>query len=243
MDRNSMIIERVKTVYMKLDDITLSQSSTSVSPTFYSLMQIHRMLSDMYFDQIIDVRELYDVLTTIGSQHGFHCAYSHAHQDYVVKYMYDPQLHHHLHPQQPSQQPQQSQHHHQVSSLPSTNSFIPSSTPSQSLATQALPSFLSSSNNSHNNTSAIPLPNRTTHSSFSFNSMSPPSFSSISSTFNPLQAPTQSLPPLSLSQSQQSPYQLSQQQPSQLQLQQQQQQQSSSSSSFNGITPIFGALS
>ncbi|KAI8334668.1 salt tolerance down-regulator-domain-containing protein [Chlamydoabsidia padenii] len=123
MDRQHMMMDRVKTAYIKLDDITYSQTTSTITPSsFYTLAQLHRMLSDMYYDQPIDIRELYDLLTTLGPQHGFQCVYSHSNQDYVVRYL--PQ--------------QQQQTHYHPSSTPSSKAT------SSPLPVQGLSSFLNS---------------------------------------------------------------------------------------------------
>ncbi|ORZ21161.1 hypothetical protein BCR42DRAFT_188403 [Absidia repens] len=225
-DWHHMIISRTKTAYLKLDDITHNQTSSSSSQLFYTLTQLHRMLTDMYYDQPIDVRELYDILTVVGNQHGFQCVYSHSHQDYVVRYLYDSHGQHHQ---------QHNFYHHQPSSTANTIlSHTPTTTsPSEtavspSLQTQGLSSFLNTSTVG-NAISHPTLSNRSIPSSGQYSSMSPPHlpFSPLSPSFT---SPSQSVPPPP-------------KQPQHPQEQQRQEQSQSQKYGFSDTTPGFGALS
>lgn len=188
LDRQSMIMDRAKTAYLKLDDITHSQTTTANAPSsFYTLVQLHRMLSDMYYDQPVDIRELYEVLTTVGVQHGIHCVYSHSHQDYVVRYLPNPQLQHPM--------LQQNHYQHQQHQQPTSSKAV-----SSPQLAQGLSSLLNSSNTAGSSHLPHPLLSRATP----YSSMSPPhlSFSSIPSS---LTSPSPSLSPQPHPQQQQQP--------------------------------------
>ncbi|KAI7884884.1 hypothetical protein K492DRAFT_204367 [Lichtheimia hyalospora FSU 10163] len=81
-DRTTTILERARTAYHKLDEITQAKYFMS-PPQFYTLVQLHRMMCDMYYDTQVDIQELYEVINTPGS--GFQCI-SHAHHGYIVRY-------------------------------------------------------------------------------------------------------------------------------------------------------------
>ncbi|ORX61413.1 hypothetical protein DM01DRAFT_1122141 [Hesseltinella vesiculosa] len=62
-DRHAQLVERAKVAYQKLDEITQAKYFLGgASSTQHTLTQLHRMMSDLYFDTTVDTRELYDVL-------------------------------------------------------------------------------------------------------------------------------------------------------------------------------------
>lgn len=75
-DRNTLILDRAKAAYLKLDEI--SQIKYFMVPGFYSLNQLHRTMQDIFYDQIIDIRDLYEILVSYPS-YGFQCVHDQLH--------------------------------------------------------------------------------------------------------------------------------------------------------------------
>ncbi|KAG2193000.1 hypothetical protein INT47_002551 [Mucor saturninus] len=82
-DRNSLILERSRISYLKLDE--LAQAKFFIIPPFHTLDQLHRMLHDLFYDMLIDVRELYQVLNQFPAS-GLKCYYNQHQQCYIVQY-------------------------------------------------------------------------------------------------------------------------------------------------------------
>ncbi|KAI9275305.1 salt tolerance down-regulator-domain-containing protein [Helicostylum pulchrum] len=82
-DRNFMILERSRIAYLKLNE--LASAKIFIVPPFHTLDQLHRMLHDLYYDTIIDVRELYQIIQQFPSS-GFKCYYNQHQQCYIVQY-------------------------------------------------------------------------------------------------------------------------------------------------------------
>lgn len=79
-DRTLSILERARNAYYKLDEITQSKFFRNPSQ-FHTLVQLHRMMCDMYYDAQVDIRELYEVISSPMS--GFQCL-NHAQHGCVV---------------------------------------------------------------------------------------------------------------------------------------------------------------
>ncbi|KAG1171024.1 hypothetical protein G6F70_002552 [Rhizopus microsporus] len=78
-DRTAMTLERVKVAYQKLNEITQVKMFTG----YHTLVQLHRMMNDLYIDFPIDIRELYEILCSPLS--GFRC-FHHGQHGIVVLY-------------------------------------------------------------------------------------------------------------------------------------------------------------
>lgn len=79
-DRSTTILERAKAAYLKLDEIT--QTKYYNPSRFHSLAQLHRMMCDMYYDLQVDMRELYEVISSPLS--GFETV-NNAHSGWLVR--------------------------------------------------------------------------------------------------------------------------------------------------------------
>ncbi|KAG1455946.1 hypothetical protein G6F46_005252 [Rhizopus delemar] len=78
-DRTAITLERAKVAYQKLNEITQVKMFTE----YHTLVQLHCMMNDLYMDFPIDIRELYDVLSSPIS--GFQCLH-HGQHGIVVLY-------------------------------------------------------------------------------------------------------------------------------------------------------------
>ncbi|KAG0182864.1 Stress response protein nst1 [Apophysomyces sp. BC1021] len=81
-DRSTLILERAKAAYLKLDEITQTKYFVG-PPQFHTLVQLHRMMSDMYYDNPVDIRELYELIVSPLS--GFQCI-NHAAHGCIVRF-------------------------------------------------------------------------------------------------------------------------------------------------------------
>ncbi|KAI8388425.1 uncharacterized protein BYT42DRAFT_234518 [Radiomyces spectabilis] len=77
-----MILDRAKMAYHKLSAIMVGQSFAEPAQ-YHTLVQLHRMMNDMFFEHPVDIRELYEILAIPGN--GFHCIH-HPHQGWLVIY-------------------------------------------------------------------------------------------------------------------------------------------------------------
>ena len=75
-DRNTLILERAKAAYIKLDEI--SQIKYFMIPGFYTLIQLHRTMQDILYDHTLDMRDLYEILVSYPS-YGFQCVHDQLH--------------------------------------------------------------------------------------------------------------------------------------------------------------------
>ncbi|KAF7729430.1 Stress response protein nst1 [Apophysomyces ossiformis] len=82
IDRDKITLERAKTAYMKLNELTQTKYFMERSQ-FHTLVQLHRMMNDLFVDYQIDIRELYIVVSSPSS--GFQCT-DHAHHGLLVRY-------------------------------------------------------------------------------------------------------------------------------------------------------------
>lgn len=78
-----MILERSRIAYLKLNE--LASAKIFIVPPFHTLDQLHRMLHDLYYDTIIDICELYQIIQQFPSS-GFKCYYNQHQQCYIVQY-------------------------------------------------------------------------------------------------------------------------------------------------------------
>lgn len=80
--KNSLILERAKSSYLKLDEI--AQLKYFVKPNYHTLAQLHQMMHEMYHHDhgAIDMRELYEAINQPSS--GFQCLL-HQQQGHIVR--------------------------------------------------------------------------------------------------------------------------------------------------------------
>ncbi|KAG0172919.1 Stress response protein nst1 [Apophysomyces sp. BC1021] len=86
LDRNTATLERAKAAYMKLTELTQIKYFMERSQ-FHTLIQLHRMMNDLFVDYQVDIRELYEIISLPFS--GFQCI-DHAHHGLVVRYELPP---------------------------------------------------------------------------------------------------------------------------------------------------------
>ncbi|KAI8096400.1 uncharacterized protein BX664DRAFT_355767 [Halteromyces radiatus] len=83
-DRHTILLDRAKSAYQKLDEITQTKFFLGGTTPYHTMTQLHRMMNDLYCDMTVDTRELYDVLVQ-SPQSGFQCI-QHPQHGMVVKY-------------------------------------------------------------------------------------------------------------------------------------------------------------
>jgi hypothetical protein len=77
-----MILERAKIAYLKLDE--LAQAKFFMIPNYHTLVQLHRMMHEIYYDNIMfDIREVYEAMIQFPAS-GFQCMH-HQQQGYIVR--------------------------------------------------------------------------------------------------------------------------------------------------------------
>lgn len=74
-----MTIERAIVAYQKLNEIT----QTFGGGSYHTLVQLHCMMNDLYSDYPVDMRELYETLSTSPAS-GFQCFNHHQHGMIVI---------------------------------------------------------------------------------------------------------------------------------------------------------------
>ncbi|CAO3649426.1 unnamed protein product [Mucor hiemalis] len=82
-DRNTLILERARFAYVKLDE--LAQTKFFMTPNFHTLDQLHRMVRDLFHDMPIDPREVYEVINHHPTSE-FKCFYNQSQQCYIVQH-------------------------------------------------------------------------------------------------------------------------------------------------------------
>lgn len=82
-DRNTVILERARFAYVKLDE--LAQTKFFMRPNFHTLDQLHRMVRDLFHDMPIDPREVYEVINHHPASE-FKCYYNQSQQCYIVQH-------------------------------------------------------------------------------------------------------------------------------------------------------------
>ncbi|KAI9278376.1 hypothetical protein BDA99DRAFT_5194 [Phascolomyces articulosus] len=83
-DRNTMILERAKVSYAKLNEMTQIVG-------FHTLDQLHRMMNDLYCDCPIGIQELYHVLMVRTPQNPFRCISDPRYGGIIVHHQDEPQ--------------------------------------------------------------------------------------------------------------------------------------------------------
>lgn len=77
-----MILERAKIAYLKLDE--LAQAKFFMIPNYHTLVQLHRLMHELYYDNIMfDIREVYEAMIQFPAS-GFQCMH-HQQQGYIVR--------------------------------------------------------------------------------------------------------------------------------------------------------------
>jgi hypothetical protein len=77
-----MILERAKIAYLKLDE--LAQAKFFMIPNYHTLIQLHRMMHEIYYDNVMfDIREVYEAMIQFPAS-GFQCMH-HQQQGYIVR--------------------------------------------------------------------------------------------------------------------------------------------------------------
>ncbi|KAI7886240.1 hypothetical protein K492DRAFT_177780 [Lichtheimia hyalospora FSU 10163] len=61
-DRNTLLLEKAKAAYNKLDEISRTATFLGPVPPFYTLAQIHRMMIDLYCDCSATIQDLYQAM-------------------------------------------------------------------------------------------------------------------------------------------------------------------------------------
>ncbi|CDH51281.1 stress response protein nst1 [Lichtheimia corymbifera JMRC:FSU:9682] len=61
-DRNTVLLEKAKAAYNKLDEISRTATFLGPVPPFYTLAQIHRMMIDLYCDCSATIQDLYQAM-------------------------------------------------------------------------------------------------------------------------------------------------------------------------------------